>query len=154
MNLPDPHRSDKEMLNLGWNPAQLLELARQRARVLIDVGWNVARIHPAWAPLRGEAPPEPQETPAPKIPAAGSAYSLASYLALQADAGDDDAALLASAIDDNEAEAGDETSDAHTAGPHSCEEKRGSRATRIAEQSEQRRLARLVARQQRREEGI
>lgn len=92
MNTPDPHRTTASMVALGWTAEQLTDLARRRARVLADMAWSMALIHPAWAPLRGE-------TPTDRGPAMGMIDAeLSRDLALPADPGDDDAGLVASAV--------------------------------------------------------
>lgn len=113
MNTVNPHITDRELSALGWPPLVLQQLAQDRARIIADKVMELAETELEWAPLRGMTYTEfvplldAQRAGGPPLSATefveivgdsarAAATDLASYLALPADAGDDDEALLAS----------------------------------------------------------
>lgn len=103
----NPALTDAEMLALGWPASVLDDLARQRAQLIGEMVMTLALTEPAWAPLRGETYAE-QAAPGDELITAEefveavteasrtAAMTLSEYLALPAEPGDDDAALVAS----------------------------------------------------------
>ena len=119
MNAVNPQITDKELAALGWPPLVLQQLARDRAQIIADKVMELAETELEWAPLRGmscaewmqkvdeecadDAPLTAQEfVEIVGDSARTAAADLASYLALPADAGDDDAALVASVAAEHE----------------------------------------------------
>lgn len=97
MSTVDPHITAAELKNLGWDSDELQQLARQRARLVSDTVMVLAESHPAWAPLRGES----HDSAMQRLDTA-LATGLGEYLALPAEDGDDDAALVASVAAEQE----------------------------------------------------
>lgn len=97
MSTVDPHITAAELKNLGWDADELQQLARQRARLVSDTVMVLAESHPAWAPLRGES----HDSAMQRLDTA-LATGLGEYLALPAEDGDDDAALVASVAAEQE----------------------------------------------------
>jgi hypothetical protein len=119
MNTVNPHITDKELAALGWPPLVLQQLARDRAQIIADKVMELAETELEWAPLRGmscaewmqkvdeecadDAPLTAQEfVEIVGDSARTAATDLADYLALPADAGDDDEALVASVAAEHE----------------------------------------------------
>jgi len=97
MSTVNPHITAAELKRLGWDSAELQRLARQRARMVSDTVMVLAEGHPAWAPLRGES----YDSAMQRLDTA-LATGLGEYLALPAEDGDDDAALVASVAAEQE----------------------------------------------------
>lgn len=119
MSTVNPHITDRELHALGWPPLVLQQLARDRARIIADKVMELAETELEWAPLRGMSCAEwmqmVDEECAEDAPLSAAEFAeiigdsartaaadLASYLALPADAGDDDVALVASVAAEHE----------------------------------------------------
>lgn len=119
MSTVNPHITDRELHALGWPPLVLQQLARDRARIIADKVMELAETELEWAPLRGMSCAEwmkmVDEECAEDAPLSAAEFAeiigdsartaaadLASYLALPADAGDDDEALVASVAAEHE----------------------------------------------------
>lgn len=119
MSTVNPRITDRELHALGWPPLVLQQLARDRARIIADKVMELAETELEWAPLRGMSCAEwmqmVDEECAEDAPLSATEFAeiigdsartaaadLASYLALPADAGDDDEALVASVAAEHE----------------------------------------------------
>lgn len=172
MSTVNPHITDKELAVLGWPPLVLRQLARDRAQIIADKVMELAETELEWAPLRGM----PYAEWVPKVDAelAGTepllatefveivgdsaraaAADLASYLALPADAGDDDEALVASVAAEQEPVPEPEPDTDHAVDPEQvAREARVARAEARAEKRRERLAERLAARAAAREDGF